>query len=432
MSIEARQWRVTRLNKMRGVLNERVAQWATRYGSDLEPHLYQAMELGGDLVDSGVDDLIRPTRLSLDQAVKDARDRAEAQLMTVLQERLQQELRSAMLTGKTPEQFLERLSASPAKERSLWYTVEKAAVSRARTQLAVVQAQATQERLEEIERANPGVDLRKKFIAVHSGPSVCPKCTPYDGKIYGLREGPRLPLHPHCRCSYVPKVEDPGRDLAPAEFGPVLLEPDESPEAHAVVERLFQERKVSIAPRALREAEKEHRDCFPGGVHQLKDRVSESLRRFPTPLLDFLAKENGNLMVVGQLDRLVAEYDRRHRLARVSVEGLALSNGILEEELVHMLDHLLGSHGQGLQATLSTGSGVTVGLKEYGAEIQRLFKADARRISLYASRNEREFLAHSIRFYLTDGREVLRNLDPQLYTVVEKWFDASFWTEVLP
>lgn len=97
-----------------------------------------------------------------------------------------------------------------------------------------------------------------------------------------------------------------------------------------------------------------------------------------------------------------------------------------------MLDHLLGSHGQGLQATLSTGNGVTVGLKEYGAEIQRLFQADARRISLYASRNEREFLAHSIRFYLTDGREVLRNLDPELYTVVEKWFDASFWTEVLP
>ncbi len=133
MSIEARQWRVTRLNKMRGVLNERVAQWATRYGSDLEPHLYQAMELGGDLVDSGVDDLIRPTRLSLDQAVKDARDRAEAQLMTVLQERLQQELRSAMLTGKTPpkqrEQHMKAISdgatlrsaaASRGLVRAIW------------------------------------------------------------------------------------------------------------------------------------------------------------------------------------------------------------------------------------------------------------------------------------------------------------------------
>ncbi len=97
-----------------------------------------------------------------------------------------------------------------------------------------------------------------------------------------------------------------------------------------------------------------------------------------------------------------------------------------------MFDHLLGSHGERPGGTLSAGDGVTTGLQEYGAEIQRLYQADPRRISAYASKNEREFLAQSIRFYITDGRDVLRKLDPELYNVAEKWFDASFWIEVLP
>ena len=48
-----------------------------------------------------------------------------------------------------------------------------------------------------------GID-KVEFLAEHDACSVCES---YDGKVYGLEQGPEIPVHPNCRCAYAPVVD---------------------------------------------------------------------------------------------------------------------------------------------------------------------------------------------------------------------------------
>lgn len=78
----------------------------------------------------------------------------------------------------------------------------------ARTALATAQANATEKRMNDLQKRYPDRRFSKVFVAIQQGLKICPDCSPYDGKVFGLREGPKLPKHPNCRCTYVPQVEN--------------------------------------------------------------------------------------------------------------------------------------------------------------------------------------------------------------------------------
>jgi hypothetical protein len=123
-----------------------------------------------------------------------------------------------------------------------------------------------------------------------------------------------------------------------------------------------------------------------------------------------------------------AEYNPETQIAKVSVIYLMRNRGISQEEVTHLLDHLLGSEGIG--GRLSEGYGRTSRLKNIGQMIKQLFEA-GNYVSPYAQINEHEYLAQGIRFYLFDPEQLIKK-DAALYEFLKKkFFNESFWQEVL-
>lgn len=60
--------------------------------------------------------------------------------------------------------------------------------------------------LADYEELYPG-KIKRKFVRVkvHTGP--CDKCDPLHGRTFPVKEGPRLPIHPYCGCTYVPEFD---------------------------------------------------------------------------------------------------------------------------------------------------------------------------------------------------------------------------------
>lgn len=204
------------------------------------------------------------------------------------------------------------------------------------------------------------------------------------------------------------------------------------------VQRLLDEGRITIHARALRDSEPEVRQVFRS-LSELEAEVKARLSKIPAPLLDFWRKQDrGNLELVanlpphmvppGRLSSLGA-YDRTKNEAVVSVESLALNRPSLEEEVIHLLDHLLGSRGLAEDETLSAGYAISETLKPLAVEIYNLSQDPKAAVSEYGRQNPREYLAAAIRlaWEFQDVSE-LRHLSAQLYTViVDKVLNGEFW-----
>jgi len=109
------------------------------------------------------------------------------------------------------------------------------------------------------------------------------------------------------------------------------------------------------------------------------DAVREELFRqlsvFLIPLLRLLSTtQRGQLIITAE----GAEYNPEPQIAEVSVIYLMRNRGISQEEVTHLLDHLLGSEGIG--GRLSEGYGRTPQLKNIGQTIKQLFKVSSAKI----------------------------------------------------
>ena len=57
-----------------------------------------------------------------------------------------------------------------------------------------------------LEHYREGGIKKKRFVASF-GPRTCEECSSLNGTIYNLDEGPEIPVHTMCRCTWVPMVE---------------------------------------------------------------------------------------------------------------------------------------------------------------------------------------------------------------------------------
>ncbi|MBI3928658.1 MAG: hypothetical protein HY319_24170 [Armatimonadetes bacterium] len=99
-------------------------------------------------------------------------------------DRLATELDLHLLTGRTSEEFLARLSRPPEKGGQLLVALQGDVEQRIRTHLAQAQAEATQTRIAELDALHPDAKLRKMFVAQAGS---CKKCLRHDGQHYGVQ-----------------------------------------------------------------------------------------------------------------------------------------------------------------------------------------------------------------------------------------------------
>lgn len=105
--------------------------------------------------------------------------------------------------GKHPRELARELS------KTVEGLMHKRALTIARTELAYAYAEGQLDGFEH----DGHVELKVQAEWSTAGDDrVCPKCAPLDGKVFTLKQARgMIPLHPNCRCAWLPVVQQPTR-----------------------------------------------------------------------------------------------------------------------------------------------------------------------------------------------------------------------------
>jgi hypothetical protein len=261
-----------KLGEVQAELGELTRRWAQSYAQRWREQFGpRAYELGDQLVVKGVGAaglrmaLDRRGDLDLQQSVEFDESlvyRAAAEVNKTAMKLV----RLTALAGRNWQDVRQQLLLDP-KKSIYWESAHKATRSAARTWAASVQADASLRRFQELaDRTGGAVKMLFVLMDTQAG---CTQCPPHAGKVYEVRGGqaPRLPLHPNCRCTYVPYYARPGADggLDPVSPTPspmkgrdfediVGIQPHvvaERPEKRPLMDSPFDARGTSYAEDAL-------------------------------------------------------------------------------------------------------------------------------------------------------------------------------------
>jgi hypothetical protein len=217
-----------------------------------------------------------------------------------------------------------------------------------------------------------------------------------------------------------------------------------NPHKQQLIDQMFSAKRFIVTPSSLKESEKEVKDFFNNDITNVEKHIKEkNLSRFPESLLKVLAEsENYNVTVVSfvweeersgmvkTISNRPGNYNRLNKQSQISLWAIAEDDGSLEEEITHILDHILGSNTEEIDGTLSAGKGITKRLEEFGKEINTHYKDESNDLGTYASSNPREFLGQAVKYNLKFPA-LLQEICPSVYNIVEnKWLNEDFWKEV--
>lgn len=226
-----------------------------------------------------------------------------------------------------------------------------------------------------------------------------------------------------------------GTDPAPkrAPYQPVFPRPQQG--ANAVARELVDERRVELSRAVWEQSDIRDKEFFGGRLKRVEATVVRSLSNFPPTLLRELEAASDAGLRIQLADRLplnkMGIYSRAERRISFTLDALSSETGVFEEELVHALDHWLGSRGTDLLGVFSAGVVARSSLQRAADELQDLYRNPANFLGQYQNSNSREFLAGAVRFWLTD-KEILRELYPAVFAWLEsRWFSEEFWKSVL-
>lgn len=110
-------------------------------------------------------------------------------------------------------------------------------------------------------------------------------------------------------------------------------------------------------------------------------------------------------------------------VAWISVQDLAHGNERPLHTVGHLIDHYLGSAGEGEGPWFSEGGGVVPAWREEGARLRGLF-ALGYGVDEIARSSLRDYFAQSLAYYCRD-RKHLNMVDPPM----EKWFRHTLWNQ---
>lgn len=217
ISSGSRDWGIYWLPQLLRAIDQAVFEIAQRAGVNFFDGLHDAWKIGSAVVDSGVkaavgiktgEPQVTPMTLTIVAPYSAALVR---NLTEKGQTIVDNAIKTGIILGRSPHEIMDQL-AKPLIERGtpmakVAYEAERIV----RTELSRVQDLASQARLNQVieefpELALGPTGLKKVFIAVERGPYPCSKCRPYSGKVFDINDplAPELPMHPNCRCCYVP------------------------------------------------------------------------------------------------------------------------------------------------------------------------------------------------------------------------------------
>jgi len=158
-----------------------------------------------------------------------------------------------------------------------------------------------------------------------------------------------------------------------------------------IFRQAFAKDKIYIFPAVLAHSDRVTRKRF-NNLEDVRQKLKRELSVFPEVLLQFFAEHPKGQIVIAVEG---AEYNPRTQVAKIGLDYLVQDIGVLQEEVVHLFDHLLGSNAQ--EYRMSEGYGITPAIQKIGQQIKEWY--NVKRDSYpdaYAILNEREYLAQSV------------------------------------
>lgn len=177
----------------------------------------------------------------------------------------------------------------------------------------------------------------------------------------------------------------------------------------AAVEALHVAKLIHVDTNALKDSETDVRIGFGKKLGRVEERLDEIVSRYPAPLVDLLRQDGARIRVVARIDpereaggRVLrgvdGRYDGTTLTITVTAKALHRDEGVLDEELVHAFDHLLGSRGK--SGRLSEGEMTAFpDLGAMGKTIRSQFDSGEYFFDDYSKTNSREFLAAWVKEY---------------------------------
>ena len=219
-------------------------------------------------------------------------------------------------------------------------------------------------------------------------------------------------------------------DKTDGSYYPTKKRGNISAKKERIIKKLEQDGRLYIEPNIVSKLSADYKriikseDSFIDLVHQQFEDIPESL-------LKLMEKQSSTIAITN--DVKVGEYSRLTRIAKINPEAIIKQDGVFQEEVIHLLDHLLGGQPENVGITLSGGFGINEKVQKLGKEIKALYdRGESYYFFGYMGKNEREYLAQAARQFLQDDPEIIAELDVLLYNMLkDKFFNEQYWSNML-
>lgn len=223
------------------------------------------------------------------------------------------------------------------------------------------------------------------------------------------------------------------------------VEPKEiTPEKKRIINDLTNNGQLSIPNSAVTSSDRFIRREYSSGINQLRKETETLLSEFPSQLLELISKESGvKIEIIPYADvqdsakteaireTIIGKYNPHTKTASVNIKAVFDNQGIFEEEITHLLDHLLGDDPPS-QKRFSDGDARSEKLTDVARQLNLLYnKSDLPYIEKHIN-DSREYLAQGgVRKYLKDP-DYLKEKDFNLFEFIRDIFlNEKFWEENL-
>ncbi len=200
-----------------------------------------------------------------------------------------------------------------------------------------------------------------------------------------------------------------------------------SPEKRLILEELRRQRRLRLATDLSIDVTN---PIISGKFVRRRDvdlELDHQVAQFPLGLLQFVTQNTGSIEVWNH----TSGYNPKECLARVRLLHLAQRTGVLHEEVLHLVDHLLGNLGDRVNPLrMSQEHGINEGIRKMGEQLRAFYLRQSDFRDLSAAENEREYFARAGRWYLLDA-DFLEQADAEICLFLQQTiFSETFWREV--
>jgi hypothetical protein len=227
------QWGPYWYDKLVHAYNKVVEEIGDQFNQDLHRYCIKAYENGHNLAEDGLEFAapgVQVKGIEFDPEELKISASFSADLITRMKmaqiKGISKEVALSLASKKGPGELIGRLAVDI--DKGPWLAANYRAEVIARTETARIQELARRQRVVQLSKKFPDMEVYQQYLVAPILRWPCRQCSQYDGNVYdskgqpfliarGKTGGPMpdLPLHPNCRCTYIPWVS--GLSVIPDE-----------------------------------------------------------------------------------------------------------------------------------------------------------------------------------------------------------------------